>query len=272
MNIDFYINNKIELNAFEDQVTKLKGKLDGSEHLENMLFIAGKIVELERNTIEEIQFLYRDALADFEKVEKILKYHSNENLTSIEIIFNEKNSIEDRISIVNQHTKPFLKEMFTYYLDYLLEQNRFLLIEIFQKEISKTEFSRNHLLKTISFLRNGLIKNTTKILKTSIMINLHHYMKDYSVFIDENGEMSSNQARVIYFIFCILNIEPILTKRTINGKASYQTKKLKSYNDQIINKIKKAFKDIETVNKTAIVSYDISNNKAILELLKNELS
>lgn len=281
MNFKFHITNNLQLANFNDQVSKIKACISDIKYLDDILYLASKVIELEGQMAAEQQFVYHMALNDFENLQKLIDQYYSKELNSIEMLFTDnRNSLSDKIVFNGDHPKKMLSMMIEYYTTNLLRQYELLLIEIFKKKIPDRNFSYNNVKATIDYLKNAAVNRPYKVMRISLIRSIHEFLQQNKIFKKEKKlateAITTDEARVMYVILCLFSLQPIIEKKSEPKeirRPKLRNSEHESYNDPIINRIKKIFNDIVVVNKHLIADYKLSDNTGseILELLTNTI-
>lgn len=281
INFKFQITNNLELANFNDQISKLKLGMSDPKQLDDILYLASKVIDLEQQMVDEQQGLYHRALNDFLNLQALIDQYYSENLNSIDLLFTDnKNSVSKKIIFKGNHPKKMLSRMIEYYWTSLLDEYELLIIEIFTKKIPQGKFSYKDITDTIEYLKASIIHQSDKVLKTSLIRTIHQFLQQNDIFRVKKTlspkAISSNEARVIYIILCLFGVQTIIENKSEPKeirRPKLRNSKFESYNDPIINRIRKIFNDINIVNKHLIADYKLSDNTGseILELLTNTI-
>mgnify|MGYP001083636916 CR=1 FL=1 len=277
----FQITSNLELANFNDQISKLKLAMSDPKQLDDILYLASKVIELEGQMAAEQQYVYQIALNDFQNLQKLIDEYYSKNLKSIDMLFTgNNNNLNNKIVFKGDHPKNLLSLMIEYYTTCLLYQYELLLMEIFKKKIPESNFSYNNVKATIDYLKNATVNRPYKVMKISLIRSIHQFLQQNKIFKKEKKlateAITTDEARVMYIIMCLFGLQPIIEKKSEPKeirRPKLRDSDRESYNDPIINRIKKIFNDIVVVNKHLIADYKLSDNTGseILELLTNTI-
>jgi|GEM_PF-2911966 len=279
VNVDFFIKNRTELYNFQDQVSKLKKNISNLTNFNSAVVLAGRTIQLERDMFHPLQNVYKLALEEFENLMVLIYQYNSIKLKCLKIQFiDKKNSVADNCHLRGDYLKPFLLDNIKGCTKHLLNKYQLLLIEIFQKAIPRTEFSPNNIKEVIEYLKSVITTEVDKITRASVASKLHKYSESNVIFKKEKKidarKLSSDEARLIYFMNCIFKLDSIIEKEilVINRKEIKKTS-IVNHNDLIINRIKKAFIHSSSNYNHKIIEYSVSNDNdiEIFELLKNAI-